>query len=640
MNQFMTFRDHHREGRLLRVRLIWCLTLVFIMSLTLVSRMVWLQVYQHERYTTLSDKNRIQTQAIPPPRGLILDRHGRVLADNQPDFTLSLIPEIHPQLDDVIEEIATLIQVSTEDIERFRRRLQSPRRPWEPVPLRSRLSDEDLAIIAANQHRLQGVRLEATAIRHYPHGELFSHVVGYVNRINSQDLNRMTPEEQANYSATHHYGRSGVEHIHERHLHGQVGFRKVETNARNRILRILEENHPAPGNDLQLYLDIDVQKAAWEALEGHRGAIAAIDPRDGGVIAFVSRPGFDPNLFVTGISHHDYNRYRDDVDRPLFNRTLQGQYPPGSTVKPMIGLAGLEAGVTDWERTIRDPGYFRLEGSSRVFRDWRREGHGMVDMHKAVVESCDTYFYDMGHRLGIDRLSTFLEGFGLGVVTGIDLPNETRGIRPSREWKRTVRGESWFNGDTINVSIGQGYMLMTPLQLAQATAILARHGKVIQPRVARAAPGIPAHHPPPVRDAENWQRMNQAMQDVAHGQRGTARASSRDTAYRIAGKTGTSQVFSLGAEEEYDAEEIEERLRDHALYIAFAPADEPAIALAVLVENGGSGGAVAAPVARKIMDAWLLDEQGQLAVPKKLGPIHSSLLATRTTADLPEIPAP
>ncbi len=613
----LKFKDHHQENRIFSARLTATLVAVLVLSLVLAGRMVWLQAMEHERYTTLSDRNRVQTQTLSPPRGLIRDRQGRILADNRPNFSVTLIPEQVRDLEETLSEVNRLVTLEEEDVQRFLGRLRGPRRPWEPIPLRARVTEEELARLVVNQHRLPGVRIDATPIRHYPHGEMLSHVLGYVNRISRQDLDRMSREQRANYAGTHFHGRSGLERQYESLLHGTAGHRKVETNARGRVLRVLEEDPPQPGEDLQLHLDLEVQRAAWEALEGHRGAIVAMDPRDGGVLAFVSRPGIDPNLFVTGISRDDYDAYRDDLDRPLFNRALQGQYPPGSTIKMMHGLAGLEHGTVTWEDSIWDPGYFRLPNQNRVFRDWKREGHGWVDMHRAVAESCDTYFYKMAYDLGIDRMQAFNSGFGLGRPTGVDLPNERAGIQPSREWKRRARGESWFHGDTINASIGQGYTLATPMQLTYATTVLARQGQPVTPRIAELplAGDTLVQEPVTLSEPEHWDRMQAAMEDVLHGERGTARMTGRNAAYRIAGKTGTSQVFSLEQEEEYDEDEIEERLRDHALFIAFAPADDPAIAVAVLVENGGSGGGVAAPKARQIMDTWLLDENGELDPP-------------------------
>jgi penicillin-binding protein 2 len=607
----MRLRDRHKESQIIQMRLIWTLAFVVIVMMALITRMVWLQWAQHDRFRALADQNRIQTQPISPPRGLLLDRHGRVLADNQPDFSLVIIPEQVRNLEDTLAAIGQLIQIETGQLERFRTQLRQRRRPWEAVPLRSRLTMEEIALVAEARHEWPGVRIEAEAIRSYPHDDLFSHVIGYVNRINAEDIAAMNEATLANYSGTNFYGRSGVERQYETHLHGTVGYRKVETNARGRVLRVLEETPPVPGQDLVLNLDLDVQRAAWDALGERRGAVIAIDPRDGGVLAFVSRPGFDPNLFVTGISLADYARYRDDLDRPLFNRALQGQYPPGSTIKSMMGIAALEAGVTDWQRTIQDPGFFRLPGTTRVFRDWKRGGHGIVNLHRAIVESCDTYFYDASLKMGIDRIHHTLSYFALGRQTGIDIPGELSGILPSREWKQRARRSAWFHGDTVNVSIGQGYMLTTPLQLAGAIAISATHGKQVIPQIAMGTNPARRFADLKLKTPSHWNRMDAALIDVVHGPQGTARAAGRGAQYRIAGKTGTAQVFSLGGEEYKDLD-VAERLRDHALFVAFAPAENPAIAIAVLVENGESGGGTAAPVARATMDAWLLDGEGRL----------------------------
>ena len=616
----LKFKDYQQENRVFSARLMITLLVVCLLALVLGGRMVWLQAMQHERYTMLSDRNRVQTQPLAPPRGLIRDREGRILADNRPNFSVALVPEQIGDMEETLRELNALVELEENDIRRFQRQLESPRRPWEPVPLRARMDEEELARVAVNQHRLPGVRIDATPIRNYPHGEMLSHALGYVNRLSRRDLENMTAEQRARYAGTHFHGRDGLEAQYEGLLHGSAGYRRVETNARGRILRVLEEEPPQPGDDLQLHLDLEVQRAAWDALEGRRGAIVAMDPRDGGILAFASRPGFDPNKFVTGISREDFNAYRDDLDRPLFNRILQGQYPPGSTIKMMHALAGLEHGVVEWEDTIWDPGYFELPGQERPFRDWKREGHGWVDMHRAIAESCDTYFYKMAYELGIDRMQEFNSGFGFGRRTGIDLPNERPGIQPSREWKRQAHGESWYHGDTINTSIGQGYMLSTPLQLAYATTMLSRRGDPVLPRLAANAgeEGMVVREPVQLEDPGNWGRMQAAMEHVLHGERGTARMTGLRSNYRIAGKTGTSQVFSLEAEEEYDEDEIEERLRDHALFIGFAPSEDPSIAVAVLVENGGSGGGVAAPKAREVMDAWLLDENGDMNPPPPL----------------------
>ncbi|ASK33094.1 penicillin-binding protein 2 (plasmid) [Alcanivorax sp. N3-2A] len=618
MRRPLTLKDHHNEQRIFSARLLVSAVLVVALSAGLVGRMMWLQVSQHSRFTTLSDENRVQTQAMSPPRGLITDRNGVILAANRPDFTLELIVEQLPNLDATLGALGKLVRLDPEDIERFRKRLTSPRRPWDPIPLRGRLSEEEIARLTVNQHRLPGVRVSANAIRHYPFGHLFSHVLGYVNRLNAEDLDAMTLAQQSNYAGTHFYGRSGVERYYEHRLHGQVGYRQVETNARGRILRVLEEQPPVPGENLRLSIDLKVQQAAYDALGDRRGAVVAIDPRDGSVLAFVSRPGFDPNLFVTGISHQDYARYREDHDNPLFNRALQGRYPPGSTFKPFLGIAGLDAGVTDWQRTIFDPGYYQLEGDSHRYRDWKRWGHGRVDMHKAIVESCDTYFYDLGFRLGIARMHDFLSGFSLGEATGIDLFNESTGILPSKEWKRAARGRPWFHGDTINSSIGQGFVLTTPLQLATATAILANDGGQVVPTLAADESHPPLRPDIKLKDPENWHRMERAMSDVVYGNHGTGRSMAENAQYDMGAKSGTAQVFSIGQDETYNEDELAERMLDHALLISFAPVEKPAIAVAVLVENGRHGGSTGGPVARQVMDAWLLNEQGKLNIPAPL----------------------
>ncbi|EKF75787.1 penicillin-binding protein 2 [Alcanivorax hongdengensis A-11-3] len=591
--------------------------LVLLLTLVLFSRMIWLQIIEHNRYTTLSDNNRIQTQAVAPPRGLITDRDGVILAENRPDFSLEVVVEQAGDLEGLLGKLRKLVTLDDDDLDQFEKRRHSARRPWEPVPLRGRLTEEEIARIVVNQYRLPGVRIVADPIRHYTHGILFSHVLGYVNRINAQDLDDMSLDQQRNYAGTHFYGRSGVERFYEDRLHGQVGYRQVETNARGRILRVLDEQPPVPGRDLRLTLSMKVQQAAYDALGDRRGAVVAIDPRDSSVLAFVSRPGFDPNLFVTGISHKDYSAYREDHDKPLFNRALQGRYPPGSTIKPFMGIAGLDAGVTNWQRTIFDPGYYQLEDNPHRYRDWKRWGHGRVDLHKAIVQSCDTYFYDLGFHLGIDRIHQYLSEFSLGQPTGIDLNNESTGILPSKKWKKAARGRPWFHGDTINASIGQGFVLVTPLQLATATAILASHGKQITPTLAAGEVHHTERHDLVLKDADNWQKMTDAMVDVTETLHGTAQ-NMRNDQYRVAAKSGTAQVFSVGQDETYNEKEIADRLLDHALLIAFAPADDPAIAVGVLVENGRHGGSTAGPVAHQVMDAWLLNDKGELDVPPPL----------------------
>ena len=630
MRRPLTLKDHHQEQRIFTLRLLVCLVLVGVLMLLLAGRMVWLQIFEHHRFSTLSDRNRIQTQAISPPRGLITDRDGIILAENRPDFSVEIVLEQTRDLNALLDDLSALIALDNSDLERFERRRLNPRRPWSPVPLRSRLTEDEIARLSVNQYRFPELRIAADPVRHYPHDTLFSHVVGYVNRINTQDLESMNLETQRNYAGTNFYGRTGLERYYENQLHGAVGFRQVETNARGRILQILHKQPPTPGEDLRVSLSMRVQQAAYDALGDFRGGIVAIDPRDGQVLAFVSKPGFNPNLFVTGISHQDYANYQTDLDNPLFNRALQGRYPPGSTIKPMMGLAGIDAGVTTWERTIFDPGYYQLENNPHRYRDWRRWGHGYVDMHKAVMQSCDTYFYDMGFKLGIDRMHEYMSLFSLGQHTGIDLHNESRGIMPSRQWKRTARNSAWFHGDTINTSIGQGYMLSTPLQLATATAIYANRGRQLVPSLTHR-PGFNALREDIVLDQfSDWRRMDEAMIAVTSTQ-GTAQAMAKDAKYKMGAKSGTAQVFSIPQDGTYNEEELAERLLDHALMVAFAPVEEPAIAVAVIVENGRFGGSVAGPMARKVMDAWLLNDDGELTIP----PVFEPVATLTAEADVP-----
>jgi penicillin-binding protein 2 len=484
---------------------------------------------------------------------------------------------------------------------------------FQGVPLRLHLTPEEVARFSVDGHRFPGVDVRAQLIRTYPWGELTAHVLGYVGRINEQELERI---DASDYAGTDFIGKTGLEKAHEGLLHGHVGHQQVEINARGRVLRTLAGEPPEPGRDLLLHFDVALQRAATEALGDNRGSVVAIDPRTGGVLALVSKPSFDPNLFVEGISQKDYHALLYDPDKPLYNRAVRGQYPPGSTVKPFVALAGLASGVMSASQGVYCPGYFRLAGQSHRYRCWRRSGHGTVALTQAVVQSCDTYFYKLANDMGIERLNGFLTEFGFGSRTGIDVAGELGGLVPSKEWKERVRKEAWYPGETLIVGIGQGAFLATPLQLAVATATMANRGQFIQPLVARAArlPGeaqaepLPViTHPVKVGDPHHWDKAIHAMEEVVEGPRGTAKGI-RTERYRIAGKTGTAQVFSLGQNESYNAARLDKRLHDHALFVAFAPADDPRIAVAVIVENGGGGSSAAAPVARKVMDAYLVPE--------------------------------
>ncbi len=605
----IALKDPHRETRIYQSRSFTAIAIVLVLLGIIVARYYNLQITEYETYRTQSDSNRVRLEPLPPKRGLIYDRNGVLLADNRPSFTLSIIRERVRDLDATLEELGRIIELDDGEVEKFRERLLR-RRPYEAVPLHFRLSAEERARLAVDRYRMPGVVVEAQLLRHYPHGELFSHAIGYVGRINEREAEEV---DESNYRGTFHIGKVGVERHYEDLLHGKVGYQNVETDAHGRVLRVLERFDPTPGANLTLNLDINIQRAAVEALGDRRGAVVAIDPRSGGVLALVSTPGFDTNLFVNGISSRDYSALRDSPDVPLFNRAVQGQYPPGSTIKPMMGMAGLQSGLITPEYTVPDPGWYSLPGDSHRYRDWilrvRGTGHApRVDLNMAIAESCDTYFYDLGHRLTIDRMHDYLAPFGLGQRTGIDTTNERPGVLPSKRWKRESLNQPWYPGETVSASIGQGYMLATPLQLAEATAVIASRGVRHTPRLLGAINGEPAPAPllePLEAKPEYWDAIYTGMLEVVNGTRGTAKALSRGIQYQMAGKTGTAQVIGIAQGAVYKEDEVDERHRHHGLFVAFAPAEAPTIALGIIVENGGGSGA-ATPIARKVIDTWLL----------------------------------
>ncbi|VAX07047.1 Peptidoglycan D,D-transpeptidase MrdA [hydrothermal vent metagenome] len=610
--QHLALKDHVRETQIFTQRLIIATIIVIILTTLLLARLSYLQIINLSHYSLLSENNRVNILPIPPTRGLIYDHNGILLAQNLPSFTLELVSEHIDDVDATVAQIGKLISLSEEDIKRFNKNRRHKRR-FEGIPLRFRLNDEEVARIAVNQYRMPGVNIHANLTRHYPLGALGTHAIGYVGRINIEELRTL---DESDYSGTNHIGKTGIELAYEDQLHGSVGLQKVETNAQGKILRVLERQLPIPGKNLYLNLDVKLQAIAEKGFGENTGALVAIDPRDGAVLALASVPTYDPNLFVNGISTHDYSQLRDSPDRPLFNRALRGQYPPGSTIKPFIGLTGLEVHEINLAEEINCPGWYMLKNDPRRYRDWKKTGHGKVDLTRAIVESCDVYFYDLSLALGIDNMHDFLARFGLGQRTGIDIEGEKAGLLPSRGWKRRTRNLPWFPGETLITGIGQGFMLTTPLQLASITASLSLHGQRKQPRMIYAieAPDnsrfdiIPpvSINPPVAADEANWNIIIQAMKKVVHSLHGTARRINRKLPYTIAGKTGTAQVFGIKQDEEYIEEEVAKKLRDHALFIGFAPVDDPQIAIAVIVENAGSGGAMAAPIARKVMDQYLL----------------------------------
>ncbi|HEX4976174.1 MAG TPA: penicillin-binding protein 2, partial [Pseudomonadales bacterium] len=610
--------------RIHRQRIKSALVGMVVLVLLLVARLIYLQLFQHDLYITQSEKNRVQLEAIAPTRGLIFDRNGLLLADNRPSYSVQLIPERVKNMDEALAHLASIIALSEDQIRSFKKRVKYQRHPFEGVSLKFNLSEQEIAAIAVDQHRLLGVEVKADLIRHYPENELFAHAIGYVARINEKESATLDPK---NYSGTNHIGKNGIELSYETELHGTVGYQKIEKNAHGRIVRMLEKQDPIPGNNLYLSLDLHLQKVASEALQGQRGALVAIDTHTGDVLAFVSTPSYNPNLFVSGISQQDYAALRNSPDRPLFNRVLHGQYPPASTIKPYMGLAALNYGVTNWSYRISDPGWYQLKNDSRFYRDWKKWGHGSVNLEQAIAQSCDTYFYEMAHKMGIDRIHHFLKQFGYGESTGIDLTGEVKGLLPSSAWKKAVRGAAWYPGETLNIGIGQGYMLATPLQMANAVTILANKGERKQIGLLRENATFSRRKLEKItlHQENDWEGIATAMVNVTSAAYGTARASAAGAPYKIAGKTGTAQVRGIGQKETYNAARIAKHHRDHALFIAFAPADAPQIAVALIVENGNSGSGTAAPIARKIFDAYLLADKKTDDTPLNSAPTNVSV---------------
>lgn len=607
-------KDHDTEKRLVNKRLIACAALVLAISCTLVGRLYFLQVTEFDYNSTVSENNRVHVLPIPPERGFIYDRNGVLLADNQPSFNMTLTRERAGDAANVLDSVISILHLPAEERAVFAKAMKQARHPFEPSTLLYDLTEEQIALLAVNQYRLPGIDVEAQFVRHYPQGNHFAHSVGYVGRINEKETKQLDPTQ---YRGTQSIGKTGIERFYEPELHGKVGFEEVETNAQGRVMRVLRHTDAVPGKNIVLSLDIKLQEAAEEALGDRRGSIIAVDPKTGEVLAMVSKPSFDPNLFVTGISSRDYSGLRDSIDKPLFNRALRGLYAPGSTIKPEVAIAGLDSGVITASTRVFDPGYFQLPNVDHKYRNWNHSGDGWVDLNAAIMRSNDTYFYDLASKLGIDRLHDYLSMFGVGQKVSLDMFEESSGLMPSREWKRSTRRQAWYPGETVILGIGQGYMQVTPLQLAQATALIANKGVWNRPHLARTIDGAPPvdEHPMPnivLHDPKEWEQVNHAMQLVMHDARGIARASATGAQYRIAGKSGTAQVVAIKQGERYNRLKTAERNRDNALFVGFAPAEDPQIVISVMIENGEAGGRVAGPVVRKVMDAWLLDSQGGL----------------------------
>jgi len=613
-------KDGQAESRLFRRRALLALTGVVIAILALLARFAWLQVVKHEDFSARSDRNRVKVRALAPTRGLIFDRNGVLLADNRLSYRLDVIPEQAGELGPLLDRIETLVRLDADDRDRFLE-LAHFRRSFQSLPLRFNLSEQEQARLALDRWRLPGVEVVPVPSRHYPQGELLAHVVGYVGRANAEEQATL---DESRRGVTSHVGKSGIERQYELLLRGELGRERVETNAEGRVLRFLDQSMPAQaGENLYLSIDLELQRVVAAAFAGGRGAAMAIDPRNGEVLAMVSLPSYDPNPFVNGISHAAYQALLSAKDRPLFNRALQGGYEPGSTLKPFVGLAGLAAGLRTPEQTTLSTGVFHIPGQKIGFRDWRRGGHGRVNLREALAQSVNTYFYQLGLDLGIDRMSASLGLFGFGQPTGLDLPGEAAGILPSREWKRERHNQPWYPGETVIVAIGQGFNVSTIPQLANATAALANGGTLFRPRLLRATqarldrPATPVLPQPAVRvelgTPDQWQAVIDGMHDVVQGPTGSARAIGLDAPYQFAGKTGTAQRSSRVR----DGGEQTAAVRNQALFVAFAPLENPVIAVAVVVEAGDSGSRTAAPLVRTIVDSWLqrADAAPALAVP-------------------------
>lgn len=606
MKQHFPLKNVQQEKRIYRNRVMISMGIVSVFMLLLIARYAYLQINSYQQFSTAADQNRIRLQPLAPSRGYIYDRNGVLLADNYPVFSATMSRADVEDIDDTVRRLTPLLELTDEDIQRFKSRIKTSKKT-ERVSLKLNLNENDIARFSEVKYQFPGVNIETQMTRYYPHGELFAHVIGYVGRINDKELKSIDKDL---YAGSNLIGKIGVEKSYEELLHGVPGNESVEADAFGNILRHLGRKDPVRGNDLYLSLDYGLQMVASEQLAGRRGAIVAIDPRTGEILALVSSPSFNPNLFVTGISNKNYSELRDSLDQPLYNRAVQGAYPPGSTIKPMFGLGGIHYGLVDWSTAISDPGYFTLPGDSHRFRDHKKSGHGSVNLHKAQVVSCDTYFYVLSYRMGIDKMNTWMRQFGFGEKTGVDLPSESTGLYPNPEWKLRTRKSNWLKGETISVSIGQGAFTATPLQLAMATAITANQGSHVTPHVLRESKGSKVHK---VHNAPNgriefngkpddWIKMRDAMVDVV--QTGTGRGI-RTPMYQIAGKTGTAQVKSIAQGKRYNEALLTERQLDHGLFVGFAPAEQPEIAIAVVWENGRHGGS-AAQIAKPMFDYWLL----------------------------------
>lgn len=615
-------RDYHEEARLFKSRAIVAFIGIVAMLGILVTNLYNIQINQYQDYKTRSNDNRIKVVPIAPNRGLIYDRNGKLLAENRPVFSLELTPEMIKDMDDTIARLQKILTITPEQVERFQKERRQTRR-FKSVPILNQLTPEQVAKFSVNQHNFLGVSVNAALKRHYPYGEVLTHVIGYVSRINDRDMQRLVREEKdANYQATRDIGKLGIERYYEDMLHGTAGYQEVEVNSRGRVIRTLKYVPPVPGKDIVLNLDIDLQLYVHKLLDGRRGSAVVLDPKDNGVLAMVSSPSYDPNAFVHGISGQAYSSLLNDKNRPLVNRATLGIYPPASTIKPFMAVAALQEGVVTPYTTRNDPGYWNIPNSkTKPFRDWLRWGHGKVDIVQSIEESVDTFFYQIAYDMGIDRISSWMMMFGFGDYTGIDIYEESKANMPTREWKMARHRTPWYQGDTIPVGIGQGYWTSTPMQLAKATSVLVKRGEVVAPHLLRATidngevfekqqlSDIETYPPIAGVKPRYWDMAIEGMRLVNHGKKGTARRAFTKTPYVSAGKSGTAQVFGLSEDEEYNADEIAEHLRDHALFTGFAPIDNPKVIVTIVLENAGGGSSLGGPVVRKIFDHVLVENK-------------------------------
>ncbi|HQV80545.1 MAG TPA: penicillin-binding protein 2 [Agitococcus sp.] len=599
-------KNNALEAKLFKRRVVFCGFFIFIAFFALILRYGYLQIFEYQTYTTLAQSNRIKLQAITPPRGYIYDRNGILLADNRPIFTAIINRQEVDDFDLTLKKITPIFQLDADDLQKIQTRFLRAHR-FEPITVKLNLTEADIARFSEVSYLLKGVSIEVKLARYYPYGELFAHALGYVGRISDKEAARIDPER---YAGTDLIGKTGIEKYYENLLQGKAGYQQVEANAHGEVLRLLERNEPIRGNDLVLHLDYGLQKMITEKLAGRRGAVVAIEPRTGGILAFVSTPSFDPNPFVSGVPNTLYQFWRNHPDIPLYNRASQGVYPPGSTIKPFAGMGGLNYKLVDWDFKIHDRGSFSIPGDNHLFRDWKKTGHGVVDLHRAVEISCDTYFYTLAYKMGVDKFHDWMAQFGFGAVTGIDLSGEKSGTLPSVAWKRKTLNAPWYTGEMISVGIGQGYFTSTPLQLAMATAIMANKGQHITPHLLKSTTGTQAYTVNNQSDGKvqfsgdeaQWDLMHKAMRDVVHG-RGTAGNLRKDlVGYEMAGKTGTAQVKGIKQGQRYDEKSLDERHLDHAWFMGFAPVDNPQVAVAVLVENGKHGSSTAGPIAKAVFD--------------------------------------